>query len=154
WPTGLAHINVFQFRTAYIARKPAESAKYYNYLKAHGIAVAATMALMPAENCGQDVEGIMSHKGIDFYPRAIKNAGVELDYVLMDEPLYFGHDYTGKDACRLSIADVAKGIAWSEATVRSYHPKAKFILSEPEQALPGGPAELAEFLDALKAAAH
>ena len=34
WPIGLSHINVFQFRQAYITRKPAESAKYYNYLKA------------------------------------------------------------------------------------------------------------------------
>jgi hypothetical protein len=113
-----------QFRAPYIARKPVESAKYFGYLKAHGIAVAAVMALMPAETCGQGVEGIISHKGIDFYPRAIKNAGVQLDYVVMDEPLYFGHDYAGKDACKLPIADVAKGVAESVATIRSYHPRA------------------------------
>ena len=82
WPAGMSHINVLQFRAPYIARKPAESAKYHGYLKAHGIAVAATMALVPAESCGQGVEGIMSHKGIDFYSRAIKNAGVQLDYVV------------------------------------------------------------------------
>jgi hypothetical protein len=155
WPTGLSHINVLQFRAPYIARKPAESAKYDGYLKAHHIAIAATMTVMPAETCGQGIEGIMSRKGIDFYPRAIKaNAGIDLDYVVMDEPLYFGHDYAGKNACRLSVADVAKGVAESVATIRSYHPNAKFILSEPEQGLPGGPAELAEFLDAYKAAAH
>ena len=27
------------------------------------------MTVMPAENCGQGVEGIMSRKGIDFYPK-------------------------------------------------------------------------------------
>jgi hypothetical protein len=54
---GLSQINVFQFRQAYITRKPAESAKYYNYLKAHHIAVVVAMTVMPAENCGQGVEG-------------------------------------------------------------------------------------------------
>jgi hypothetical protein len=154
WPTGLSHINAFHFRQAYITRKPAESAKYYNYLKAHHIAVAVAMTVMPAENCGQGVEGIMSRKGIDFYAKTIKGAGIDIDYVLMDEPLYFGHDYSGRDACRLPVADVARGVAESVATIRSYHPKAKFILGEPVQGLPGGPAELAEFLDAYKVATH
>jgi len=153
WPTGLSHINVIEFRQAYIARKPAESLKYYNYLKAHHIALAVAMTVMPAENCGQGIEGIMSRKGIDFYSKAIKGAGIDIDYVLMDEPLYFGHDYTGKDACRLPIADVARGVAESVATIRSYHPKAKFVLGEPVS-LPGGVAELAEFLDAYKATTH
>jgi hypothetical protein len=69
WPTGLSHINVLQFRAPYITRKPAESAKYYGYLKAHHIGIAITMTVMPSDTCGQGVEGIMSHKGIDFYPR-------------------------------------------------------------------------------------
>lgn len=154
WPVGLSHINVMQFRAPYIARKPAESARYYNYLKIHHIGIAATMTVVPSETCGEGVEGIMSHKGIDFYPRAIRNAGVQLDYVVMDEPLYFGRDYSGKNACRFTIAEVAKGVAESEATIRSYHPSVKFILAEPEVALPGGAAELAEFLDALKSVAH
>jgi hypothetical protein len=153
WPTGLSHVNVLQFRAPYIARKPTESAKYYGYLKEHQIEIAAAMTVMPAETCGQGVEGIMSHKGIDFYPRAIKAAGIDLDYIVMDEPLYFGHDYAGKNACKLSIVEVAQGVAESTVTIRSYHPHAKFVLSEPV-ALPGGAAELAEFLDAYRTAAH
>jgi hypothetical protein len=49
WPTGLSHINVMQFRAPYIARKPAESAKYYNDLNNHHIAIAVTMTVMPSE---------------------------------------------------------------------------------------------------------
>jgi hypothetical protein len=154
WPTGLSHINVLQFRAPYITRKPTESAKYYGYLKAHHIGIASAMSVMPSETCGEGVEGIMSHKGIDFYPRMIRGAGIDLDYVVMDEPLYFGHEYSGKKACRLPIAAVARGVAESVATIRSYHPNAKFILVEPEQGLAGGPAELAEFLDDYKAAVH
>jgi hypothetical protein len=151
WPTGLAHIDVLQMRAPYIARKPTESAQFYNFLKSHHILVAAVMQVMPSDTCGQGMEGIMSHKGIDFYPRAIKKAGVQLDYILMDEPLYFGHDYSEKsNTCRLPIRAVAEGVAESVKTIRSYHPNAKFVLSEPEQGLPGGPQELAEFLDTYK----
>ena len=71
----------------------------------------------------------------------------------MDEPLYFGHDYTGRNACQFSIAEVAKGVAESEAIIRSYHPRTRFVLATP-LSLPGGPEELAQFLDALKADAH
>ena len=155
WPTGLARIDVMQFRAPYIARKPAESMKYYSYLKAHHVGVAITMAVMPSETCGEGVEGVMNHKGIDFYPRVIAaNAGIDLDYVVMDEPLYFAHEYKGRNACNLPIAEIAKGVASSMATIRSYHPRAQFILVEPQQGLAGGAAELAEFLDAYKAEAH
>jgi len=151
WPTGLAHVNVLQMRAPYIARKPAEAARIFNFAKAHHILLAAVMQVMPSDTCGQGMEGIMSHKGIDFYPRAIKKAEVQLDYVLMDEPLYFGHDYSEKSsACRLPIKAVAEGVAESAKTIRSYHPNVKFVLSEPEQGLPGGPQELAEFLDIYK----
>jgi hypothetical protein len=154
WPTGLAHVDVMQIRAAYFARKPKESARFGSYLKAHHIQVAGALNVMPSETCGKGVEGIMDHKGIDFYPRVIKNAGVQLDYVLMDEPLYYGHDYSARNACQLPIEAIAAGVAESVKTISAYHPNAKFILVEPEQSLSGGPAELAKFLDAYKAAVH
>jgi hypothetical protein len=154
WPTGLGKVNVMQFRAPYITRKPDDAKKYIDYLKAHNIGVAVGMTVMPSDTCGQGVEGIMTHKGIDMYPRTIKAAGVSIDYVVMDEPLFFGHDYTGKNACNLSIDDVAKGVAESINTIKSYHPNAKFVLVEPEQSLPGGVAELSQFLEAYKNYVH
>jgi hypothetical protein len=151
WPTGLAHVNVFQFRAPYLARKPEESAKYYSFLKAHHIEIAVAMTVMPAETCGQGIEGTLPRKNIADYPRRIKAiAGIDIDFVLMDEPLFYGHDYNGTNACNFSVSDIAKGVADSVAAIRSYHPHAKFILVEPEQVLSGGPAELGEFLDAYK----
>lgn len=152
WPTGLSHVNVFQFRAPYLARKPEESAKFCSILKAHHIDIAVAMNVMPAETCGQGIEGTLPRKNIAAYPRQIKaNAGIDIDYVVMDEPLYYAHDYSGKNACKLPIIDIAKGVADSVITIRSYHPHAKFILVEPEQVLAGGPTELAEFLDAYEA---
>ena len=152
WSTGLAHVNVFQFRAPYLARKPEESAKYYSFLKARHIDIGVAMNVMPAETCGQGIEGTLPRKNIADYPRRIKvDAGIDIDYVVMDEPLFYGHDYDGKNACHFAISDVAKGVAESVAAIRAYHPHAKFILVEPEQVLAGGSAELAEFLDAYKA---
>src|ERR1700683_53214 len=152
WPTGLSHVDVFQFRAPYLARKPEDSSRYYAFLKAHHIAIAVAMTVLPAENCGQGIEGTLPRKNIADYPRRIKvNAGIDIDYVVMDEPLYYGHDYNGANACHFSIADVAQGVADSVEAIRSYHPRAKFILVEPEQVLSGGIAELLQFLDAYKA---
>src|ERR1700722_12959427 len=152
WSIGLTHVNVFQFRAPYLARKPEESAKYYSFLKAHHINIGVAMNVMPAETCGQGIEGTLPRKNIADYPRRIKvDAGIDIDYVVMDEPLFYGHDYDGKNACHFSVGDVAKGVANSVAAIRAYHPHAKFILVEPEQVLTGGSAELAEFLDAYKA---
>ena len=152
WPTGLAHVNVFQFRAPYLARKPEESARYYGFLKAHHVEIGVAMTVLPAESCGQGIEGTLPRRNIADYPRRIKAiAGIDIDFVVMDEPLFYGHDYNGKNACNFSIADIAKGVADSVATIRSYHPHAKFILVEPEQVLSGGPAELGEFLDGYRA---
>ena len=152
WPTGLSRVNVFQFRAPYLARKPDESARYYGFLKAHHIDIAAAMTVLPAESCGQGIEGTLPRKNIADYARRIKvGAGIDIDYVVMDEPLFYGHDYDGRNACHFSIAEVARGVADSVSAIRVYQPHAKFILVEPEQVLSGGTNELIEFLDAYKA---
>lgn len=150
WPTGLSRVNVFQFRAPYLARKPKESARYYAFLQAHHIDIAAAMNVLPAENCGQGVEGTLPRKNIADYARRIKIGGIAIAYVVMDEPLFYGHDYDGRNACHFSIAEVARGVADSVSAIRAYHPHAKFILVEPEQVLSGGTGELVEFLNAYK----
>jgi hypothetical protein len=152
WPTGLAQTKVFQFRAPYLARKPKESANDFAFLKRHHVAIAAAMTVLPAETCGQGIEGTLPRKNIADYPRRIRlDAGIDLDYVVMDEPLYYGHDYSGVNACSYSIPDVAKGVAESIDAIRHYHPHAQFILVEPVQVLANGASELADFLDRYKA---
>jgi hypothetical protein len=70
----------------------------------------------------------------------------------MDEPLFFGHDYSGKNACTFSIQQVAESVARNVKVIRSYYPKVQFVLVEPEQSLQGGVTELSQFLDAYQAA--
>jgi len=101
--------------------------------------------------CGQDVEGIGSARGQNVYPREMKKRGIALDYVVMDEPPFYGHDYGGKNACKFSINEVAESVAKNVKMIRSYYPKVQFVLVEPEQSLAGGVGELSTFLDAYKA---
>ena len=67
--------------------------------------------------CGDGVESFTDPPGNAVIARRIKDAGGELTYVAMDEPLYFGHYYAGRNACRSSIDNTAQRAA---AIVRVY----------------------------------
>jgi hypothetical protein len=71
--------------------------------------------------------------------------------VVIDEPLFYGHDYAAKNACKFSIEEVAESVAKNVKMIRSYYPKVQFVLVEPEQSLACGVLELSTFLDAYKA---
>jgi hypothetical protein len=155
WKVGLSHLNVLQFRAAYFPRKAAEGdaaevATILDFLKAHNIALGITAPMMPSETCGSGTEGISVPRQIDLYARQLKALGAPLQYVVIDEPLYYAHEYKANKACELPIGAVAEGVARNVKAIRGYYPHAKFILVEPEQMLKGGPTELADFLDAYK----
>ena len=109
------------------------------------------LGFVSSESCGQGIEGISSAKDIDAYPRLMKKAGFDIDWITMDEPLFFGHDYDGKNACKIPLPELARNVANSMRIARSYFPHVKFALTEPPQSLPGGVAEMEEFLTLLKA---
>jgi hypothetical protein len=152
WPTGMAHVDVMQLRAPWFLRMPEATVQQVaGFLKAHRIALAVPMGFVSSETCGQGVEGMGTFRQQMVYPREMKKLGIDLDYVVMDEPLYFGHDYKGKNACNFSIAEVADSVAKNVKMIRSYYPNVQFVLVEPQQGLAGGVAELSEFLDAYKA---
>lgn len=97
-----------------------------------------------------NVAGVVTHPDFSKLFVIKADAGIDLDYVVMDEPLYFGHHYSGTSACQFSIAEVAKGVAESVARIRSYHANAKFILVEPEQSLPDGIRDDHAWIDTAK----
>jgi hypothetical protein len=153
WATGMAHVDVMQLRAPWFARMPAPTVQQVvDFLKQHHMALAVPLGFVSSDTCGQGVEGIGSARQQNFYPREMKKSGIDLDYVVMDEPLYYGHDYGGKNACQFSIKQVVDSVVTNVRMIRSYYPKVQFVLVEPQQALPGGVAELAQFLDLYKAA--
>ena len=154
WPVGANRVNVMMIRDIWFLRMPADSAqKALVFLKQHNIAIASPMGLIANDslNCGAGVEGFGSERGIIFNPREMKKKGIPLDYVVIDEPLFHGHDYNGKNACNLPVAQIADAVARNVKMIRSYYPLVQFVMVEPPQALAGGAKELAEFLDDYKA---
>ena len=92
------------------------------------MALAVPLGFVPSDTCGQDVEGIASARGQNVYPREIKKRGIALDYLVMDESLFYGHDYAAKNACKFSIEEVAESVAKNVKMSRSYYPTVQFVL--------------------------
>ena len=151
WQTGLSRINVLQIRSPWFLRMPEAAVKQViSFSVEHRIGLAVPLDSVASDTCGQNVEGFTSTKGMQFYPRELRKRGVPLEYVVLDEPLYYGHEYSTSTTCNFPIQEVAKRVAYSIRTVKSYYPAIKVVLSEPEQSLSGGVVELAEFLDAYR----
>jgi hypothetical protein len=152
WPTGLAHVNVMQLRAPWFMRTPPQTGHAVtDFLNQHNIALAVPMGFVSSDTCGQGVEGIGGARQQNVYPREMKKRGIDLAYAVMDEPLYYGHDYAGKNACQFSISQVVDSVVENVKMVRSYYPNIQFVWVEPEQALPGGVGEMSRFLDLYKA---
>ena len=151
WPVGLAHLDVMALRAPWFLRMPPAKVQIVvTFLKTHQIALAVPAGFVSSDTCGQGVEGIGGVRQQEAYPREMNRRGIEVDYVVMDEPLFHGHDYGGKNACQWSIDQVAKSVAQNVKMFRSYYPNAKFVWVEPPQSLQGGAAEMAQFLEAYK----
>jgi hypothetical protein len=118
WPTGLANIDIVQFSASYLLEDPVQSLGYVNLLREHCVAIAVMMTL--AE--------------MNLYPSLIKEIGIDLDYVVLDEPF--------------------SRIVECVVIVRRFHPKAAIILVVPDRVLTPGPQVLANFLDAYREALH
>jgi hypothetical protein len=61
--------------------------------------------------CGGGVEGYYATHMVANIAAKLKRTGAEPSYIAMDEPLYFGHYYNGKNACHSSIDNVAERVA-------------------------------------------
>lgn len=67
--------------------------------------------------CGQGVESYTDPPGNLRVAQALRGDGFTLAYVVMDEPLWYGHYYSGPNACHSSIANTAERAA---AIMREY----------------------------------
>jgi hypothetical protein len=72
---------------------------------------------LPTAHCGEGVEGYYAPFATAALAAKLKRAGGTLAYIAMDEPLFFGHYYNEKNACRSSIRNVVDRVA---ANLREY----------------------------------
>ena len=123
WPTGLKYLDVLQFDTPYLIHlEPARLDAIHAFLARHPVEVSVAMSLLPVENCGGGIEGLTSLAQVTENARLLSKLGIQITYVFMDEPLFYGHDYSGPGACRLPITEVAIRLSQSISAIRAYFP--------------------------------
>jgi hypothetical protein len=152
WPNGMAHVDVMQLRAPWFLRMPNDAVQpVVTFLRQHHIALAVPMSGIAADTCGAGVEGILTSRAMEVYPREMKKKRINLSYAVLDEPLYFGHYYNGNNACNFSISEVADRVAQNVKIIKKYYPDIKVVWVEPVQGLSNGVQAVGEFLDEYRA---
>jgi len=123
---------------------PAEELNRINvFLKGRHIALAVGIdaTLMDNPNrvsgeCGFGIEGSNRPGRNAGEFKRLKQLGMEVAYVALDEPLTFGHyfaerpDGQHRNACHYSIDDTARRVAAAIAEIRQYYPDVRVIDEE------------------------
>jgi hypothetical protein len=129
WSTGAAGLTAFKISAQMVLRGTDQQLQtIIDGLKARHIPMAIEMGLLTySERCGHGTEGYDGPHVIEKISKRITNAGGQLDYVAMDEPVTFGHTKTGKnkrgyDFCHDSIQDLAAQMAPNIAVLQRYFP--------------------------------
>jgi hypothetical protein len=117
-------------------------------LKRRQIALAMAMGLATARQdssghqaCGARVEGMTTPNATRVIAERIKKNGGELRYVAMDEPLWYGHHFSGTNACHFTLSELAGQIAPNVAVLREIFPAVEIGDVEPVGAAKNVPAD-------------
>jgi len=136
WAAAAAKIRVFKISSDLASRGPDDllSALIAD-LKRRRIALALEGLMLTANlapgGCGRGIEGYTGPDHMVRIAERIKRLGGQLDYVAMDEPLWYGHHFAGPNACRASMAALAQEIALRIAAMRRVFPALRFGDIEP-----------------------
>ena len=85
--------------------------------------------------------------------RRIQRLGGDLAYVAMDEPLYWGHAFTGARSCQFSMEETAREVAAGVAQIRAVFPQVQIGDTEPiGSGVPGWAQEIGQWMQAYRAA--
>jgi hypothetical protein len=124
-------------------------------LRREHIALALEIGLLTTtDRCGRNVEGYGGQNAVRLVQR-IAALGGELSYVAMDEPAWFGHFFAGANACRDSIAELARDAAANAAAIVKIFPRIQIGDIEPVGPSPQDSwnRDYAEWVDAYRQAA-
>lgn len=128
WRIGVSNVDVFTIFTQFAEMAPNDKLKaVIEFVKSHHTKLALSTHINPygQNDCGHNpyIESYVGHGVLQKVAIRIKNLGGTLDYIEMDEPVWFGHEFNGtKNACHAQLGEIALGI--------------KQTLSEIEQTFP------------------
>jgi hypothetical protein len=115
WRNGAKHTNVFSVTEGTFRSLPdAVLARLVQDLNREHIALG--LGILPTNwfhepPCGGGVEGFSDPGSANQTVAKLMRAGATVSVIGMDEPLWFGHFYTGKNACKSSLQDLGQRVA-------------------------------------------
>lgn len=135
WPNTYATINYFGMNDHFAGNGPAaELSATFAFLNSHKVPLRVTFQMVDAyqTGCGNGIEGML-HQPTDIqaYVNHITQSGGVVAMISTDEPLWFGHYYSGPNACQFSIAQIAQQVAANVKLIRQTFPNAVFVDEEP-----------------------
>lgn len=138
WQEAASRVNVFVIGEQFADRGPPEELrKIFQFLRERKISLALGLGVLPGIGCGYGIEGMISPGNATRISQRIRGLGGDVAYLVMDEPLYYGHYYDKSTvACRYAIRDVARGVAASIKEIRAIFPRIQVGDAEPLSALP------------------
>ena len=133
WSRAASAVRVFKIYAQFAATaSDAELTTAFADLRRRHIALALEAGLLTAgENCGTQVEGYGGPSTAGRFAERIRRAGGEVQYLAMDEPLWFGYQYSGPRACHRPMNEVARDVAANIAAFRRVFPAAQVGDIEP-----------------------
>ncbi len=140
WTTAAAQVKIFKLYPEFVTTATdANMQTIITWLKQRNIALALEYGLMNPNDaalcgstpqCGQGGEGFNATTLGPALARIQRLGGV-VQYLAMDEPLWFGHVSTQPGAPQASLAAIAQDVAQQIVTLHSYFPSAQVGDIEP-----------------------
>jgi hypothetical protein len=151
WSETGKRVGVFLLSTQFMAAVSDDDlARIVRDLDRRGIKLAiASLALnwVGEATCGQGIEGYGDAAAPMRIVEKLKRAGGALSYVAMDEPLWFGHFYSGPNACRSPVANVVQRVSTILRIYRAAFPDVRLGDVEPIPALTSQPGWQSAYAD-------
>lgn len=151
WPATAARVKVFKIYPQLILEASDDAISHVlTGLRNRHIALALEFGVLTDTTCGRGVEGYDGEELVKVAQR-IKRLGGTLEYLAMDEPLWYGRHYSGASACRAGISSIAHDVAGNLANLKSVMPRIEVgdIEPVPQVQISEWSAELLEWADAF-----
>jgi hypothetical protein len=136
WQQSSSKVAVFKISMQFASRSSdADLATLITDLHRRGIKLAIEMGMLENDRgCGKG-EGYMPKNLPAMAMKRIQHLGGKIDYVAMDEVVFFGHERYWPDkqgpACQDSIGEIVREAAATVAVIHQYFPQAQVGAVEP-----------------------
>lgn len=124
WPTVASQTRVFKIGPGFASQGREDDLKQvFAELRRRHIALALEIGMLSvSDHCHETTEAYGEPGLVERVLSRIQRLGGDLAYIAMDEPFYYGHQYAGPDACKLSAAQLAQDLAPNVAIAKRIFP--------------------------------